>query len=169
MSSYPHMCQDGHEQIGFSNSDYEPEELSCPVCRVAAHAERVERERDEALAAAKAHHDAFLPVWAEAIAAVSDAAVVADKAFPPQFVADWIRKALATLRADNAVLMEKCRTLEMRVEELEAMLRGLEWSAQYPTSDQACCPDCGVTRGCARHEADCRLSAAINPNPKDAQ
>ena len=28
-----HFCQDGHTPIRHNDSDYEPEELSCPVCR----------------------------------------------------------------------------------------------------------------------------------------
>jgi len=40
-NSYAHMCQNDHVRIGHSDSDYEPEELSCPVCR--------ERNRREAL------------------------------------------------------------------------------------------------------------------------
>lgn len=52
-NSYPHMCRDGHEQVGHA-CNYEPEELSCPVCRAQSErddeVERLTKERDEARA-----------------------------------------------------------------------------------------------------------------------
>lgn len=33
MNSYPHMCRDDHEEIGYSDSEHE----RCPLCRTEDH------------------------------------------------------------------------------------------------------------------------------------
>lgn len=41
MNTYPHMCRDGHAEIGHSVSGFEPEELACPVCRALSQRDRL--------------------------------------------------------------------------------------------------------------------------------
>lgn len=43
---YPHMCRDGHQEIGHRDSEHE----MCPLCRALA-------DRDELLAFVRKHHD----------------------------------------------------------------------------------------------------------------
>ena len=43
--SYPHMCRDGHQQIGHLDSEHE----KCPLCRAAAEIDRLTQESNERL------------------------------------------------------------------------------------------------------------------------
>jgi hypothetical protein len=47
------------------------------------------------------------------------------------------------------------------VGELAGVLRGLEWSGEYPSTGHPCCPDCAAVQGRVRHSTDCRLAAAL--------
>ncbi len=40
MPTYPHMCRDGHPEIGHSDSEHE----QCPLCRLNAEIEKLREE-----------------------------------------------------------------------------------------------------------------------------
>lgn len=44
MFTYPHMCRDGHVEIGHGDSEHE----LCPLCQLLAEVARLQQERDAA-------------------------------------------------------------------------------------------------------------------------
>lgn len=108
--SYPHMCRDGHAEIGFRDDvPGQPEEMSCPVC----HA-RAERDALRDAIAPGANRDPRVDYLT--IAEITNAQATSQETTAMENAS--LTASLHAARAESARLAERVRMLEESVTQL---------------------------------------------------